>query len=175
VPNGWNLSNNNKNNKDKNNNNKYKNKSIKAIIKIGMAGPKNKSKKSLIISYKPVNNLNLNNNTNKINIDKLLFKNKKISIKNKIKIKEFLRNIIIKKLNFLVYNTGIIEYYCFHKDWFINYKPINNKIIYIAFGEKYEVSGQRNIPIKIKDKKLLITNVFYVPPLREIFINGREL
>jgi hypothetical protein len=85
-------------------------------MKAGMIGSKNESKESLVISYKPVNNLNLNNNINKTNIDKLFSKNKKISIKNKTKIREFLRNIIIKELNFLVYNIGAIEYYCPHKD-----------------------------------------------------------
>jgi hypothetical protein len=144
-------------------------------MKVGMAGPKNKFKESLVISYRPVNSLNLNNNTNKANIDKLSSKNKKILIKNKTKIKEFFRNIIIKELNFLVYDIKTIKHYCPHKDWFINYRPISNKIICIIFGEKYEVPGQGDIPIKIKNKKLLIINVFYVSPLKEIFINGREL
>jgi hypothetical protein len=55
-------------------------------MKAGMVEPKNKSKESLVISYRSVNNLNLNNNINKTNTNKLFFKNKKISIKNKVKI-----------------------------------------------------------------------------------------
>jgi hypothetical protein len=85
-------------------------------MKAGMAGPKNESKESLVIFCRPVNSLNLNNNTNKTNINKLSSKNKKISTKNKTKIKEFLRNIIIKKLNFLIYNIGVIKYYYFYKN-----------------------------------------------------------
>jgi hypothetical protein len=81
-----NKSKNNKNKSFKNNNNKYKNKSTKAIMKAGMAGPKNESKKSLVIFCRPVNSLNLNNNINKVNIDKLSSKNKKILTKNKAKI-----------------------------------------------------------------------------------------
>jgi hypothetical protein len=81
----------------------------------------------------------------------------------------------MKELNFLIYNIGTIEHYCSHKDWFINYRPISNKIICITSGEKCEIPGQEDIPIKIKDKKLLIINIFYVSPLREIFINSREL
>jgi hypothetical protein len=88
---------------------------------------------------------------------------------------DFLKKTIIKKLNFLVYDTRIIEYYCPHKNWFINYRPINNKIICIASREKYEVPGQGDIPIKIRDKKLLIINVFYISPLRETLINSQEL
>jgi hypothetical protein len=108
-------------------------------MKAGMAGPKNESKKFLIMFYRLVNNLNLNNNINKININKLFFKDKKISTKNKAKMKKFLKNIIIKELNFLVYDIGVTEYYYFYKNWFINYRPINNKIICTASGEKYEV------------------------------------
>jgi hypothetical protein len=108
-------------------------------MKIGIAGSKNKSKEFLVISCRPVNNLNLNNNANKTNTNKLFSKNKKILIKNKTKMKEFFRNIIIKELNFLVYNIKIIEYYYFYKNWFINYRPINNKIICITSGEKCEV------------------------------------
>jgi hypothetical protein len=140
-----------------------------------MAKPKNKSKESLVISCRPVNNLSLNNNINKTNTNKLFCKNKKILIKNKTKIREFFRNTIMKELNFLVYNTRTIEYYCPHKDWLINYKPISNKIIYTTSGEKYEVPDQEDIPIKIKNKKLLIINVFYIPPLKETFINSQEL
>jgi hypothetical protein len=107
-------------------------------MKAGIVGPTSESKETLVISCKPINSLNLNNNTNKTNIDKLSSKNN-YSVKNKAKIKEFFRNIIMKKLNFLVYDIGVIEHYCPHKDWFINYKPINNKFICIASGGKYEV------------------------------------
>jgi hypothetical protein len=127
------------------------------------------------MSYRPVNSLNLNNNANKANTDKLPSKDKKILTKNKIKIQDFFRKTIIKKLNFLVYNIGAIEYYCSHKDWLINYRPISNKIIYIASREKCEVPSQEDIPIKIRNKKLLIINVFYIPPLKETFINSWEL
>jgi hypothetical protein len=85
-------------------------------MKIGMAGPKNESKESLVMSCRPVNSLNLNNNTNKTNTNKLPSKDKKISTKNKAKMREFLRNIIIKELNFLVYDTGATEHYCPYKD-----------------------------------------------------------
>jgi hypothetical protein len=85
-------------------------------MKTKMVKPKNEFKKFLIIFYKPINNLNLNNNTNKTNINKLFSKDKKISIKNKIKIKEFFKNIIIKELNFLIYNIKVIEYYCSYKN-----------------------------------------------------------
>jgi hypothetical protein len=68
------------------------------------------------MSYKSINNLNLNNNINKVNINKLFFKNKKILIKNKNKILIFFRKIIIKKLNFLIYNIKIIKNYYSYKD-----------------------------------------------------------
>jgi hypothetical protein len=106
-----------------------------------MAGPKNESKKSLIISYRLVNNLNLNNNTNKANTNKLPSKDKKILIKNKAKIQDFFKKTIMKKLNFLIYNIRAIKYYYPHKDWFINYRPISNKIICTISGEKCGIPG----------------------------------
>jgi hypothetical protein len=118
-------------------------------MKVGITGPKNESKESLVISYKPVNSLNLNNNINKTNTNKLSFKDKKISIKNKTKIREFLKNTIIKELNFLIYNIRIIKYYYSYKNWLINYRLINNKIIYIISGEKCKIPSQGNILIKI--------------------------
>ena len=78
-----------------------------------------------------------------------------------------------------ILDSGASEHYSFNKDWFINYKPINNKSIKIANGHILQVKGQGDIPIKIKYnnsyKELIITGVYFVPEIKATLLSSKEL
>ena len=82
-------------------------------------------------------------------------------------------NLYIKRK--IVLDSGATEHYTCNKDWLINYKPISNKDIQVANGDKLSIKGIGNIPIIINSKEILITKVNYIPELQSTLISPKEL
>jgi gag-polypeptide of LTR copia-type len=74
-----------------------------------------------------------------------------------------------------VLDSGATEHYSPKKEWLINYKEVYNKTITIADGSKVAVKGIGNMPIKVKEKNILIKNVYYIPTLHTTLISSKEL
>ncbi len=77
--------------------------------------------------------------------------------------------------NKLVLDSGATEHYTPIKRWLIDYKIVKNKTIIIANGTRVPIKGIGNIPIKIGNKDVLITNVYYIPCLNKTLISSKEL
>lgn len=77
--------------------------------------------------------------------------------------------------NKLVLDSGASEHYTPNKNWLLNYKPISNKSITIANGDKMPVLGIGDIPIKANNLEILIQKVNYIPSLNTTLISSREL
>jgi len=137
----------------KNNNNKYKNESTKAIIKI-------KSIKPMIMIYRP----NINN-INNINKDQ----NKQILTK-------FLKKVIDKAFNNIIFDSGATDHYCSNKDWFINYKALDNKTsINTTIKEPCQILNYGDLPILVGNNKIFIIYIYYISKLKNILINEHKL
>jgi len=137
----------------KNNNNKYKNESTKAIIRVKSITP-------IIIIYRP--NINNINNINKN-------QNKKFLIK-------FLKKIIDKIFNNIIFDFSAIDHYYLNKDWFINYKILENKIsINTIIGEPCQILNYGDLPILVNNNKILIIYIYYVFKLKDILISEYKL
>jgi len=63
----------------------------------------------------------------------------------------------------------------FYKDILLNYKSINNKLIIIANKIKLFIKDIKNILVIINNKTLFIKNVNYIPNIKIILINLKEL
>jgi len=79
------------------------------------------------------------------------------------------------KLGHLLLDSGASEHYTPYKEWLLNYKPVYNRYIIVANGDKLAIKGIGDIPIVINNKELLITNVNYVPNIKATLISSKEL
>jgi hypothetical protein len=75
----------------------------------------------------------------------------------------------------LILDSGATEHYTPIKEWLIDYKIVKNKTIIIANGTKVPIEGVGDIPIIIKDKNVLIKDVYYIPSLKTTLISSKEL
>jgi hypothetical protein len=73
-------------------------------------------------------------------------------------------------------DSGVNEYYIYDKNWLLNIKLIINKNIKITSGQIFPVLAQGNLPVLTPDRNnIIIKNIFYVPYLKFILINSKEL
>jgi len=114
----------------------------------------------MIIIYRP----NINN-INNINKDQ----NKKTLIK-------FLKKIINKIFNNIIFDSNIIDHYYPNKNWLINYKVLENKtFISTIIGKFCQILGYKNLFILINNNKIFITYIYYISKLKNILISKHKL
>jgi len=75
----------------------------------------------------------------------------------------------------LVLDSGASEHYTPIKEWLINYKPVFNKSILVANGQRINIEGIGDIPVITNNKEVLITKVNYVPSLKTTLLSSKEL
>ena len=140
------------------------------------------------------NNINNDsNNINKVDTSNTSLKiTKDISAKNskeELEFMDILKNKVIKKAKAFSYNNdfknnnnkvfilnlGVSKYYTFYKDILLDYKLINNKLIIIINRIKLFIKDIKNILVIINNKTLFIKNVNYIPNIKIILINLKEL
>jgi len=103
------------------------------------------------MTYRP--NINNINNINKNQNEKILIK--------------FFKKVINKIFNNIIFDSGTTDYYCFNKDWFINYKILDNKIfISTTIGESCQILGYKDLLILINNNKIFIIYVYYISKLK---------
>ena len=89
---------------------------------------------------------------------------------------KFLKKIFNKIFNNIIFDSGIINYYCFNKDWFINYKVLNNKtFINIIIKEPCQILNYGDLFILINNNKIYIIYIYYIFKLKNILINKYKL
>jgi len=133
------------------------------------------------------------NNINKVDINNISLKiTKDISAKNFKKELEYIdiiKNKVIKRAKAFSYNNNFknnnnkvfildlkaFKHYTLYKDILLNYKLINNKLIIIANRIKLLIKDIGNILVIINKKTLFIKNVNYIPNIKIILINLKEL
>ena len=84
-------------------------------------------------------------------------------------------NFNINNNNKFILNLKAIKYCIFYKDWFINYKIINNKFIIIINNLKIKIKEIKNISFKLNNNNILLKKVNYIFSLKITLINFKEL
>jgi len=69
----------------------------------------------------------------------------------------------------------VFKYYTPYKNILLNYKLINNKLVIIINRIKLSIKDIKNIPVIINNKILFIKNINYIPNIKIILINLKEL
>lgn len=83
----------------------------------------------------------------------------------------------INNTNKIILDSGASEHFTPNKDWLLDYKPVINKYITVADGNKLPLLGIGKIPIinKSSNIELLITEVNYVPAITTTLISTKAL
>jgi hypothetical protein len=127
------------------------------------------------IPYKKNKSKNKDNSNNKNNSNKDNSSNKDIKNESSKAIMSSFSAIKGNTNYRLILDSGATEHYTAIKEWLIDYKIVKNKTIIIANGTKVPIEGVGNIPIIIKDKNVLIKDVYYIPSLKTTLISSKEL
>ena len=101
-----------------------------------------------------------------------IFKNKIIK-----RFKAFSYNNDFKNNNnkIFILDSGVSKYYISYKNILLDYKLINNKSVIITNKIKLFIKDIKNIPVIINNKTLFIKNINYIPNIKIILINLKEL
>jgi len=79
------------------------------------------------------------------------------------------------KNSFFILDSGASEYYTPNKEWFINYKTIENKFLIVVNSNKLITKGKGNISIIINNREILIKDVYYYFIIETTLISSKEL
>ena len=76
-----------------------------------------------------------------------------------------------------ILDSGATEHYTPYKDWLLDFKSVNNKFITVANGQKIQVKGVGNIPLKLNNNNtsILLKEVYYIPELKQTLVSSKEL
>ncbi|KAF7961227.1 hypothetical protein EAE96_000893 [Botrytis aclada] len=75
-----------------------------------------------------------------------------------------------------ILDSGATEHYSPNKEWFMNYKPLNNHSITVANGKKLRINGIGDIPILINNKsEVILQGVYHIPNIASTLISSNKI
>ena len=78
-------------------------------------------------------------------------------------------------VNKIILDSGATEHYTPNKQWLLDYTIVNNKSIIVANGQRLAVRGIGKIPILVGDNELTITEVNYIPELKQTLVSTKQM